>query len=210
MHSPLPAASVPVLGLVTAAAAIIVAVASSPAAGSQVSVVASGSPNSAQVGPGAGEPVIAGPTPTFELGVVVGNSASAPLPTDAPAAVTAQSALPSCGAEVLFEQDVDISPAPTAPAPITDPTANQQAADCLLSAWENGRSAVLVTTAIGDEADEVYSIYRLPGDGTVEVIVRVRSHSEQTVAWTRRTCRQLSVQQGSVTPANCDTEAPMN
>ena len=106
--------------------------------------------------------------------MVPGNSADAPLPTGAPAALSALPQLPSCGAEVLFEQDVDISPVPTAPGPVTDPEANQQAADCLLSAWENGRAAVLVTSAISDEADEIYSIYRLPGDGTVDVIVRVR------------------------------------
>jgi hypothetical protein len=208
MHLPLPAASVPVLGLVTAAAAIIVAVASSPASASQSP--APSSPSFAQVGAGTGEPGIPSPTPAFQLGIVPGNSAGAPLPTDAPAAALALPAMPSCGAEVLFEQDVDISPIPTAPGPVTDPTANQQATDCLLSAWENGRSAVLVTSAISDEADEIYSIYRLPGDGTVDVIVRVRSRSDQTVSWTRRTCRQLSMQQGVVTPADCDAEAPMN
>ncbi len=153
---------------------------------------------------------MASPTPAFQLGIVPGNSAGAPLPTDAPAALIPLPHLPSCGAEVLFEEDVDISPVPTAPGPVTDPTANQQATDCLLSAWENGRAAVLVTSAISDEADEIYSIYRLPGDGTVDVIVRVRSHSDQTVSWTERTCRQLSVQQGAVTPADCDPEAPMN
>jgi hypothetical protein len=199
-----------VLGLVTAAAAIIVAVASSPASGPQSP--APSSPRFAEVGAGAGagEPGVPSPTPAFQLGTVPGNSAGAPLPTDAPAALLAPSQLPSCGAEVLFEQDVDISPIPTAAGPTTDPTANQQATDCLLSAWDNGRSAVLVTSAISDEADEIYSIYRLPGDGTVDVIVRVRSHSDQTVSWTRRTCRQLSVQQGAVTPADCDAEAPMN
>jgi hypothetical protein len=79
----------------------------------------------------------------------------------------------------------------------------------LLSAWENGRPALLATSAISDEADEIYSIYRLPANGTAEVTVRVRSHSDQTVSWTERTCRQLSVQQGAVTPADCDAEAPM-
>ncbi|MGZ6268230.1 MAG: hypothetical protein ACXWNR_06705 [Candidatus Limnocylindrales bacterium] len=189
----------PALGLVTAAAALIVAIVSSPA---------SGSPMPAPSSPG--EPGLASPTPAFQLGIVPGNSAGAPLPTDAPPGLIPLPQLPSCGAEVLFEQDVDISPVPTAPGPVTDATANQQATDCLLSAWENGRAAVLVTSAISDEADEIYSIYRLPGDGTVDVIVRVRSHSDQTVSWTERTCRQLSVQQGAVTPADCDPEAPMN
>jgi hypothetical protein len=207
MFSSLSAARVPLLGLITAAAAIIVAVIGSPATGSQLPAPAP--PNLSGVGLGAGEPGIPRPAPTFQLGIVPGNSATAPLPTDAPASVRALSALPSCGAEVLFEQDVDITPIPTAPGPVTDPAANQAATDCLLSAWENGRPALLATSAISDEADEIYSIYRLPANGTAEVTVRVRSHSDQTVSWTERTCRQLSVQQGAVTPADCDAEAPM-
>lgn len=146
---------------------------------------------------------------TFPSGPVPGNSVTAPLPTDAPAAVRAFARLPSCGAEILFEQDVDISPIPTAPGPVTDPATSQKAVDCLIAAWKSGRKAELDVSAISDEADEIYSIYRLPGDGTVRLIVRVRSHSDSTVAWTQTTCRQLSVQEGVVTPADCDTETPI-
>jgi hypothetical protein len=190
-----------------ATAAIVLSVAISSNPGSRAASVAS--PNSSQA-VGSGEQDPRSPVAAFQLGVVPGNSAVAPLPTDAPTAVRGLQTLPSCGAQVLFEQDVDMSPIPTAPGPTTDPDANQQGSDCLISAWQNRRSAVLVTSAISDEADEVYSIYRLPGDGTVQVIVRVLSHADLTVAWTQRTCRQLSVQQGAVTPADCDSEAPMN
>ncbi len=146
----------------------------------------------------------------FPTGPVPGNSVIAPLPTDAPGSVVRLAALPSCGAEILFEEDVDISPIPTAPGPTTDAAANQQATDCLTAAWENGLQAELDVSSISDEADEIYSIYRLPGDGTVQVIVRVHSHSDRTIAWTQTTCRQLSVQEGTVTPADCDTETPIS
>jgi hypothetical protein len=137
---------------------------------------------------------------------VSGDSASAPLPTDAPDFVRTLSTLPSCGAEVFFVQDVDMSPIPTAPGPVTDAAANQKATDCLIAAWENSLKAELDVSSISDEADEIYSIYRLTGDGTVQVINRVRSHTDQTIAWTQTTCRQLSVQDGAVTPADCDPE----
>lgn len=163
-----------------------------------------------RMGLGSGELAVPSSMPTFQLGVVPGNSVKAPLPTGAPTSIRSLSVLPSCGAEVLFEQDVDLSPIPTAPGPVTDAETNQQAADCLISAWQNGRPAELVTSSISDEADEIYSIYRLPGDGTVDVIVRVRAHADQTIAWTIRICRQLSVQQGAVTPADCEAEAPVN
>jgi hypothetical protein len=115
--------------------------------------------------------------------------------------------LPSCGGEVLFEEDVvDISPIPTAPAPTSATGANQQGSDCLIAAWQNGLAAELDISSISDEADEVYSMYRLPGDGTVQLVVRVRSHADKTVSWTQSTCRQLSVQDGTLTPADCDPE----
>lgn len=195
------------LAAVLAVAAIVLSVALSSGSGSRAANAAA--PDSSQM-VGSGEPSAGSPVAPFQLGVVTGNSAAAPLPTDAPASARGLSKLPSCGAEVLFEEDVDLSPIPTAPGPTTDPEANQQASDCLISAWENRRPAVLVTDALSDEADEVYSIYRMPGDGTVQVIVRVLSHADKTVSWTQRTCRQLSVQQGSVTPADCEAEAPMN
>lgn len=146
---------------------------------------------------------------SFPLGRVAGNSITAPLPTDAPAVVKSLAPLPSCGAEILFEQDVDMSPIPTAPGPTTAATTNQQGLDCLTAAWENGLKAEFDVSSISDEADEVYSMYRLPGDGTVQMIVRVRSHSDQTVSWTQTTCRQLSVQDGAVTPAACESETPI-
>jgi hypothetical protein len=193
------------LAAVLALTAIVLSVALSSGAGSRAANVAPSATSETAGEPGAGSPIA-----PFQLGEVPGNSAAAPLPTDAPAAVRGLATLPSCGAEVLFEEDVDLSPIPTAPGPTTDPEANQQAGDCLISAWQNHRPAVLATSAISDEADQVYSIYRLPGDGTVQVIVRVLSHTDRTVSWTQRTCRQLSIQQGAVTPADCDSEAPMN
>jgi hypothetical protein len=114
--------------------------------------------------------------------------------------------LPSCGGEVLFEEDVDISPIPTAPGPTSAASANQQGSDCLIAAWQNGLAAELDISSISDEADEIYSMYRLPGDGTVQLVVRVRSHTDKTVSWTQTTCRQLSVQDGALTPADCDSE----
>jgi hypothetical protein len=142
--------------------------------------------------------------------LVPGNSAVAPLPTDAPAMVRNLTRLPSCGAEVLFEQDVDISPIPTAPGPTTDPTANQQATDCLISAWQNKAPAELDVSSISDEADEIYTMYRLPGDGTLQQIVRVKSHSDKTVTWTVTVCKQISIQEGTVTPSECESEAPIS
>ena len=139
---------------------------------------------------------------------VPGNSVVVPLPTDAPAGVRALSALPSCGAEVLFEEDVDITPIPTAPGPTTAPSDIQAATNCLISAWQNGAAAELLISETSDEADEIFSIYRLPGDGTVQLIVRVLSHSDRTISWTQRTCRQLTVQDGTLTPDNCDSETP--
>jgi hypothetical protein len=168
--------------------------------------VASCSLSGTSTGPGAAPPAGAA---SFPLGRVPGNSATAPLPTDAPAAVIALAPLPSCGAEILFEQDVDISPIPTAPGPVTDPATSQKAVDCLIAAWENGLKAELAVSAISDEADEIYTIYRLNGDGTLQLIVRVRSHSDKTIGWTQTTCRQLSVQQGTLTPADCDLEKPI-
>ena len=157
--------------------------------------------------PGAGSS--AAGSASSPLGPVPGNSVTAPLPTDAPAAVRALAPLPSCGAEILFEQDVDISPIPTAPGPVTDPATSQKAVDCLIAAWESGLKAELDVSAISDEADEIYTMYRLPGDGQVDLIVRVRSHSDKTITWTRTTCRELSVQEGAVTPADSDTEMPV-
>lgn len=147
---------------------------------------------------------------TFPLGSVAGNSVTAPLPTDAPVAVVSLSPLPSCGAEMLFEADPDISPLPTPPWATTDAESNQAAQNCLVSAWENGSSAQLETSEISDEQDEIYTIYRLPGDGTVDVIHRVRSHTDQATTWTRTTCRELSLQEDAVTPANCDQATPLS
>jgi hypothetical protein len=145
----------------------------------------------------------------FPLGPVPGNSVSAPLPTDAPAAVRSLAPLPSCGGEVLFEQDVDISPIPTAPGPTSEASSNLQGNNCLIAAWQNGLAAELDISLISDEADEIYSMYRLPGDGTVQLVVRVRSHTDKTILWTETICRQLSVQDGTLTPADCASEVPL-
>ena len=140
------------------------------------------------------------------LGRVPGNYVAVPLPTDAPASVRGLAKLPSCGAEVLFEEDVDITPIPTAPGPTTDPTDNKQAVDCLLAAWENGVAAQLAVSETTDEADQIFSLYRLHTDGTLQLIVRVLSHADRTIEWTQRTCRQLSSQEGTLTPADCQSE----
>jgi hypothetical protein len=148
----------------------------------------------------------AAPTGSFPLRPVPGNSVVLRLPSDAPAKVRALPALKSCGSEVLFSEDADITPIPTAPGPTTNPTDNQLAADCLLAAWESGTAAELVVSEISDEADEILSIYRLPGNGTLQLVVRVLSHADRTVSWTQRICRQLSIQEGTLTPADCDIE----
>ena len=147
---------------------------------------------------------------SFPSGPVPGNSVAVPLPSDAPSSVRNLGPVPSCGAEILFEQDVDLSPIPTAPGPITNANANKQATDCLIAAWENGLAARLDVSAVSDEADVVFSIYRLPGNGTLSLIVRVFSHADKTVTWTETTCRQLSLQDGTPTPADCDSEKPIH
>lgn len=139
-----------------------------------------------------------------------GNSVTAALPTDAPSGVLSLRQLRSCGAEILFEEDVDISPIPTSPWVVTTKSVNQVAVDCLIDAWENGDKAQLTTAAISDEADEIFTIYRLPGDGTVQVVTRVWSHADKVVAWTTATCKQLSDQSGVLTPADCATEVQVN
>jgi hypothetical protein len=146
---------------------------------------------------------------SFPSGPVPGNSVTVPLPSDAPPSVRNLGSVPSCGAEILFEQDVDLSPIPTAPGPVTNAAANKQATDCLIAAWENGLAARLDVSAVSDEGDVVFSIYRLPGNGTLSLIVRVYSHADKTVTWTETTCRQLSLQDGTPTPADCDTEKPI-
>ncbi len=146
------------------------------------------------------------PTGSFPLRPVPGNSVVLRLPSDAPAKVRALPALKSCGSEVLFSEDADITPIPTAPGPTTNATDNQLAADCLLAAWESGTAAELVVSETSDEADEILSIYRLPGNGTLQLVVRVLSHADRTVSWTQRICRQLSIQEGTLTPADCDIE----
>jgi hypothetical protein len=151
-----------------------------------------------------------GPGGPFPTGPVPGNSIAVPLPSDAPSSVAKLGKLPSCGAEVLFEQDVDLSPIPTAPGPVTGAAANKQATDCLIASWENGLAAVMDISSISDEADQIFTIYRLPGNGTVTLIVRVYSHSDKTVTWTETTCRQLSLQEGTPTPADCDSEQPIH
>lgn len=143
-------------------------------------------------------------------GPLPGNSTSVPLPSDAPAAVVALAQVRSCGAEILFEEDVDISPIPTAPGPVTNGAANQQAIDCLIDAWQNSKPAVLTVSEVTDEADQIYTIYRLPGDDTVQLITRVFSHTDKTVAWTQTVCKQLSDQAGQVTPADCLSETPIS
>jgi hypothetical protein len=148
-------------------------------------------------------------TSTFQMGLVPGNSATAPLPTDAPKAVSSRTDLPSCGAENQFEEDPDVSPLPTAPWPTTSDADNTQANNCLISAWENGRQAELSVSLISDEADEIYTIYRLPGTGALELIVRVRSSSDKTVTWTQTTCKELSLQGDELTPSDCQLETPV-
>jgi hypothetical protein len=180
-----------------AAAALVIVAAFVAACGNS----SGGAPSGA-----AGESSTASPAASLPLGPVPGNSVVVPLPTDAPARVRALPALPSCGSEVLFEEDVDITPVPTPPEPTTNPTDNQKAIDCLIVAWESGASAELIVSETSDEADEVFSIYRLPGDGTVRLVVRVLSHADRTISWTQRTCRQLSAQDGTLIPADCDSE----
>ena len=148
-----------------------------------------------------------GNEPTSAFSAVPGNSISVPLPSDVPAQVANLAALPSCGGETLFEQDVDLSPIPTAPGPTTPASANDQANNCLISAWENGRPAQLWISSISDEADEIFTIYRLPGNAMVDVITRVRSHSDRTIQWMEVTCKQLSLQGDDITPAGCGTES---
>ena len=147
---------------------------------------------------------------TLAHGPVAPNTVKAPLPTDAPATVRTLAPLPSCGGQILFEPDPDISPLPTPPVPPSTLTANRQAADCLIWAWENGKPAQLAVSAISDEQDEIYSLYRLPGDGTVDLLTRVKSHPDQAVSWTDATCKQLSLQGDQVTPAECSPETPLN
>jgi hypothetical protein len=151
---------------------------------------------------------VAGAGPSYKP--LPGNSVTAALPTDAPAAVRAMTPLRSCGAEILFEEDVDISPIPTSPWLVTTSATNQLAIDCLIGAWENGQPAQLTTAEISDEADEIFTIYRLAGDGTVQVVTRVLSHTDQVVAWTTASCKQLSDQSGQVTPADCNTEVQIH
>jgi hypothetical protein len=151
-------------------------------------------------------PSIGQASPTSAYSPLPGNSTTAPLPSDAPASVVALTPVRSCGAEILFEEDVDISPMPTAPGPLTDPAANKQAIDCLIDAWQNSKPAVLIVSEITDEADQLYTIYRLPGDDTVQLIARVFSHTDLTVTWTQTVCKQLSDQSGQVTPADCLSE----
>jgi hypothetical protein len=93
---------------------------------------------------------------------------------------------------------------------VTTAATNKLAVDCLIDAWENGQTAQLTTAEISDEADEIFTIYRLPGDGTVQVVTRVLSHTDMEVAWTTATCRQLSDQAGQLTPADCNTEVPIH
>ena len=101
---------------------------------------------------------------------------------------------------------MDISPIPTSPWSVTTPASNQVAVACLIDAWQNSQTAQLTTAEITDEADEIFTIYRLPGDGTVQVVTRVLSHTDKVVAWTTATCKQLSDQSGQVTPADCNAE----
>ncbi len=184
------------LAVVGAAAAC--AGAASPASPS----VSSASSSGAGAGAGAGAGVSYSPLP--------GNSVTAALPTDAPSAVRSMTPLRSCGAEMLFAEDVDISPVPTSPWVVTTAATNKLAVACLIDAWENGQTAQLTTAEISDEADEIFTIYRLPGDGTVQVVTRVLSHTDKVVAWTTASCRQLSDQAGQLTPADCNTEVPIN
>jgi hypothetical protein len=157
-----------------------------------------------------GAPGSVAPTGTpFPTWPVPGNSVTAPLPTDAPSAVRRLAPLTDCGAELLFGRDDELSPIPTSPWPTTAPDENRRATDCLMAAWENGKSAQLVVSAISDEADEIYTIYRLPGDGSVQVFVRVRSQPDQATTWTRTTCKALSLLDGDVTPAACLLETPV-
>jgi hypothetical protein len=166
-----------------------------------VSACGSASPTPASI------PAGSGPQATWSA--IPGNAVVAPLPTDAPPAVVARPPLPSCGAEVLFEQDVDITPIPTPPGPTSAPADNAQAAACLQNAWDNGKPAELATSETSDEADEIYTIYSLPGDATVVVTTRVWSHTEKSATWSRSVCRQLSIQEGRVTPADCTAEQPL-
>jgi hypothetical protein len=168
-----------------------------------------GSSDDATASPGGPTPAPT-PTPTFDLRPVPGNSLNVPLPTDAPAVVRALAPLPSCGGQVLFEPDPDISPLPTAPSPTSASAANLQGANCLLSHWENDRQGQLAISSISDEQDEIYTLYRLPGDGTVDVLTRVKSHPDQIVTWTDATCRQLSLQGDDLVPADCSQETPLN
>jgi len=103
-----------------------------------------------------------------------------------------------------------MSPVPTAPGPTSAASANQQGDDCLIAAWQNGLAAELDISLISDEADEIFSMYRLPGDGTVQLVARVWSHTDKTVAWTETICKQLSIQDGTLTPADCSSEVPLN
>lgn len=178
-----------------------------PAAAS-VTAEAAGSATASQ--PVVGMTNLPSATAAFPTGPVPGNSLTAPLPTDAPRVVTGLAPLPSCGGELNFEADPDISPLPTTPWATSAPAANRQAAQCLIWAWENGKTAQLAISSISDEQDEIYTLYRLVGDGTVDVLTRVKSKPDQAVTWTDATCKQLSLQGDQITPADCSPETPLN
>ncbi len=140
------------------------------------------------------------------VSLVPGNSVSLPVPADLPASAAAKASRPTCGVTISFEVDPDASPAPTLPSNLTGSAANDAALGCLLSAWRAHAAAALWTVETTDEQDEVFTIYRLSGDGTLDVIVRLASHTEKTVTWTETACRDLTLQDGRVTPMDCASE----
>ncbi len=167
-----------------------------------VAAACGASTSSAPVAPA----VPAGGTGEGATSPVPGNSILLTLPSDAPKSVPGAVAEPSCGGIVSFEVDPDISPAPTLPRDVTEAASVEKAEACLMSAWNGHRAAALETAETTDEQDAIFTIYRLPGDGTVDLIVRLDSWTEKTVTWTETTCRGLTLQDGRVTPMDCDTE----
>ena len=97
-------------------------------------------------------------------------------PPDEPDWIVNRIPLESCGVETLEQAGLDL---------------NVEARTCLLTAFQNGEGAELISTSTTEEGDPITTYYRVHENGTVELFVDATQDAFGSQRWERYRCDRL-------------------